>query len=152
MKQLLWSLTTAVSLLAMPAFAQDGAVRILIREIYIEMPASQQQDAVNQIERHPTSHGAYPGRFPEGSTHRLLERELVGLSCPSLWVMRNEIYARHGRPFRVPAVLRYFQVQPWYAPDRNYNLATDDTLRLTTLEKQNVGTIRAYEKKCGCPF
>lgn len=152
MKKFVWSMTTAISLLALPALAQDGAVRILVREIYIEMPAVQQQEAVSQLERRPTARGAYPGRFPEASTRRVQERELFGFSCPSLWVMRNEIYARHGRPFRVPAVHRYFLAQAWYEADPGYNLATDDTVRLTSLEKQNVATIRGYEKKCDCPF
>jgi hypothetical protein len=44
----------------------------------------------------------------------LIEHDLQGKSKWELEVMRNEIFARHGRPFRRPALQKYFESQLWY--------------------------------------
>ena len=46
------------------------------------------------------------------------ERMLHGLSLNELRLLRNEIYARHGRQFQAPWLSQYFYSQPWYQPDR----------------------------------
>jgi hypothetical protein len=46
---------------------------------------------------------------------RLLDTsELRGKNSWELNVMRNEIYARHGRRFDNPALQSYFESKPWY--------------------------------------
>jgi hypothetical protein len=67
---------------------------------------------------------------------------LHGLSLNELRLLRNEIYARHGRQFQAPWLSQYFFSQPWYQPDENFK---DE--ELTGPDKQNVETIVAYEKK-----
>jgi hypothetical protein len=67
---------------------------------------------------------------------------LHGLSLNELRLLRNEIYARHGRQFQAVWLSQYFFSQPWYQPDENFK---DE--ELTGPDKQNVETIVAYEKK-----
>jgi len=67
---------------------------------------------------------------------------LHGLSLNELRLLRNEIYARHGRQFQAPWLSQYFFSQPWYQPDENFK---DE--QLTGPDKQNVETIVAYENK-----
>jgi hypothetical protein len=67
---------------------------------------------------------------------------LRGLSLNELRLLRNEIYARHGRQFQAQWLSQYFYSQPWYQPDDNFK---DE--ELTGADKTNVETIVAYEKK-----
>ena len=70
------------------------------------------------------------------------ERMLHGLSLNELRLLRNEIYARHGRQFQAPWLSQYFYSQPWYQPVENFK---DEDVSGT--DKQNVDTIVAYENK-----
>ena len=67
---------------------------------------------------------------------------LHGLSLNELRLLRNEIYARHGRQFQAVWLSQYFFSQPWYQPNESF---TDE--ELTGHDKQNVEIIVAYEKK-----
>lgn len=77
-------------------------------------------------------------------SERLLNvSELRGRSSWELNVLRNEIYARHGRRFENHALQSYFDSQPWYhgtfAPDR----FREDWL--TPTERANATLIREYQ-------
>jgi hypothetical protein len=75
--------------------------------------------------------------------NRLISAQMLhGLSLYELRLLRNEIYARHGRSFQAPWLAQYFFSQPWYQPDDNFK---DE--QVTGSEKANVETIVAYEKK-----
>lgn len=78
------------------------------------------------------------GKYPEGSTRLLNEGDIYGKSNWELRIMRNEIFARHGRRFKRADLRNYFMQQPWYNP-------RFDEVRLTDLEKRNVEFLRAYE-------
>ncbi len=65
---------------------------------------------------------------------------LRGLGLYELRLLRNEIYARHGRQFRAEWLSQYFYSQPWYQPSDNFK---DEDL--TGADKTNVETIVAYE-------
>ncbi len=67
---------------------------------------------------------------------------LHGLSLNELRLLRNEIYARHGRQFQAVWLSQYFFSQPWYQPDENFK---DEQVKGT--DKQNVETIVAYENR-----
>ena len=56
--------------------------------------------------------------------------------------MREEIYARHGKVFKEPWLQKYFASFDWYKPDPTFTDAS-----LTAIEKKNIATIAAYEKK-----
>ena len=67
---------------------------------------------------------------------------LHGLSLNELRLLRNEVYARHGRQFQAPWLSQHFFNQPWYTVDDNFK---DEDL--SGFDKQNVETIVAYENK-----
>ena len=67
---------------------------------------------------------------------------LRGLSLHELRLLRNEVYARHGRTFKSQWLMQYFFSQPWYQPLDTF--ADED---LSGADKQNVETIVAYENK-----
>ncbi len=79
-----------------------------------------------------------PGKYPEGSTRLLNESDLEGKSSWDLRIMRNEIFARHGRRFKKPELRNYFMNQSWYNPQF-------DEVSLTAIEKKNVEFLRSYE-------
>ncbi len=59
-------------------------------------------------------------------------------------VLRNEIYARHGRIFTSPDMIRIFDGVPWYKPKPEFNESD-----LNDIEKENVNFILDFEKKKG---
>lgn len=67
---------------------------------------------------------------------------LHGLTLHELRLLRNEIYARHGRQFQAPWLSQYFWSQPWY--QANDSFKDED---LSGKDKLNVETIVAYENK-----
>jgi hypothetical protein len=73
------------------------------------------------------------------------EADLAGQSPQQLELMRNEIYARHGRRFRRPDIQEYFNRQPWYTPKFDANSFPNDLLSRTQM--RNVQFIAAYEKR-----
>ncbi|HMS40236.1 MAG TPA: YARHG domain-containing protein [Pyrinomonadaceae bacterium] len=84
------------------------------------------------------SDSSTPGKYPEGSTRLLDENDLEGKSSWDLRIMRNEIFARHGRRFKKPELRNYFTSQSWYNPQF-------DEVSLTAIEKKNVEFLRSYE-------
>ena len=83
-----------------------------------------------------------PGDMQFFENKAISERMLNGLSLHELRLLRNEIYARHGRMFRAEWLQQYFYFQPWYNPDENFK---DE--ELSGNDKANVETIVRYENK-----
>ncbi|HEY8185974.1 MAG TPA: YARHG domain-containing protein [Pyrinomonadaceae bacterium] len=83
-----------------------------------------------------------PGDMELFENKLISEEMLHGLSLNELRLLRNEVYARHGRQFQAPWLSQYFFSQPWYQPNDNFK---DE--ELSGPDKQNVETIVAYEKK-----
>ncbi|PYS31525.1 MAG: YARHG domain-containing protein, partial [Acidobacteria bacterium] len=50
----------------------------------------------------------------------IADRMLRGLSLHELRLLRNEIYARHGRIFKTTWIQQYFSNQPWYDPKEDF--------------------------------
>jgi serine/threonine protein kinase len=73
---------------------------------------------------------------------RLTSSDLSGLPKLRLRILRNTVYARHGRIFDTPEMRAYFNRQSWYQPRADYR----DAL-LTPADKVNVETILAEEKR-----
>ncbi|MBR1779811.1 MAG: YARHG domain-containing protein [Oscillospiraceae bacterium] len=46
----------------------------------------------------------------------LTERDLAGMDAETLWVARNELYARHGLAFRSEDLQAHFGACSWYTP------------------------------------
>ncbi|HEY6231478.1 MAG TPA: YARHG domain-containing protein [Pyrinomonadaceae bacterium] len=83
-----------------------------------------------------------PGDMELFENRLISEQMLHGLSLNELRLLRNEVYARHGRQFQAQWLQQYFWNQPWYQPDDNFK---DE--ELTGADKTNVETIVAYENK-----
>jgi len=83
-----------------------------------------------------------PGDMELFENKSISEQMLHGLSLNELRLLRNEVYARHGRQFQAPWLSQYFFSQPWYQPNENFR---DE--ELSGPDKQNVETIVAYERK-----
>jgi len=84
--------------------------------------------------------------------HRLLDKlitvkHLENLSSRDLRIVRNMIFARHGRPFKSKILQKYFDRMSWYKIDHNY---TDD--RLTEIDKKNIKIVLSVEQSHGGPI
>ena len=83
-----------------------------------------------------------PGDMELFENKLITERMLHGLSLHELRLLRNEVYARHGRIFKTLWIQQYFGFQPWYDPKEDFK---DE--EVTGTDKTNVETIVAYENK-----
>jgi hypothetical protein len=83
-----------------------------------------------------------PGDMELFENRPLTEQMLRGLSLHELRLLRNEVYARHGRMFRAEWLQQYFFQQPWYTADENFK---DETL--SGNDKLNVETIVKFENR-----
>ena len=83
-----------------------------------------------------------PGDMEYFENRAISEQMLQGLSLHELRLLRNEVYARHGRQFRADWLQQYFFSQPWYTPDENFK---DE--ELSGSDKANVETIVRYENR-----
>lgn len=83
-----------------------------------------------------------PGDMEFFENRTISEQMLQGLSLYELRLLRNEIYARHGRLFKAIWLQQYFYGQPWYQPDENFK---DESV--SGSDKLNVETIVKYETK-----
>ena len=85
----------------------------------------------------------YEGKIHQELSTKPITRSLLeGLFLEDAKQMREEIYARHGKVFKEPWLQKYFASFDWYKADPNYSDAS-----LSVVEKQNIATIAAYEKK-----
>jgi len=83
-----------------------------------------------------------PGDMELFENKAITEPMLKGLSLHELRLLRNEVYARHGRMFRAEWLQQYFYTQPWYTPNEDFK---DETL--SGNDKLNVETIVKFENK-----
>jgi hypothetical protein len=72
----------------------------------------------------------------------LAEKDLAGLSLSELRVLRNTVYARHGRLFESPELQRHFSQRSWYKVNENYG---EDTLSET--DRENLKLIGVNESR-----
>ena len=81
------------------------------------------------------------------STEPITNDMVDGLFVEDLRVLRNEIYARHGRIFKDTALQKYFVAQPWYQPNPDFK---DDML--TETEYKNLAIIKEVEENAISKF
>lgn len=97
---------------------------------------------IDTIQRQQRRVALAPGDMELFENKLITERMLRGLSLHELRLLRNEIYARHGRVFKTPWLSQYFFGQAWYDPKDDFK---DEDVSGT--DKTNVETIVAYEDK-----
>jgi hypothetical protein len=83
-----------------------------------------------------------PGDMELFENKLITEQMLRGLSLHELRLLRNEIYARHGRIFKTDWLSQYFGGQSWYDPKEDFK---DE--EISGNDKTNIETIVGYEGK-----
>lgn len=78
--------------------------------------------------------------LPQSNARQLTRGDLAGLTNWQLTLARNEIYARHGRPFDNAHIRSYFNSTGWYRANSAYR---DSWLSQT--ETRNAAFIRDYQ-------
>ncbi|MBP5972841.1 YARHG domain-containing protein [Brasilonema sp. CT11] len=79
------------------------------------------------------------------SQRTVTDADLDGKSGFELDVMRNSIFARHGRRFDTTGLQQYFDKQPWYRP--LYSPKDFPTSLLSSTEQWNVQYIAQYQDR-----
>jgi serine/threonine-protein kinase len=77
------------------------------------------------------------------SQRSVTDGDLADKNSLQLDIMRNTIFAIHGRRFDTPGLQVYFNQQPWYRP--RYSPREFPTQSLSKLEQQNVEVIAKYQ-------
>jgi hypothetical protein len=81
------------------------------------------------------------------ATEPLKEDTLGDMFLEDLRVLRNEIYARHGRVFKDAELQKYFEAQPWYKANPDFR---DD--QLNEIEAANLAKIKSAEESATSKF
>ena len=81
------------------------------------------------------------------STEPVTEESLGALFAEDLRLLRNEIYARHGRVFKDKDLQKYFETQGWYKPNPDFK---DD--QLSQIESDNLAKIKTAEESATSKF
>ncbi len=87
-------------------------------------------------------YGVAPGAMYLFQNTPLTDSLLHNITLYELRILRNEVYARHGRRFTTPWLRDYFKCEAWYKPRREFTIA-----ELSENEKNNVKVIQAVEAR-----
>jgi hypothetical protein len=97
---------------------------------------------IETIQRQQRKVALSPGDMELFENKLIADSMLRGLSLHELRLLRNEIYARHGRIFKTMWIQQYFGGQPWYDPKEDFK---DE--EISGSDKTNIETIVKYENK-----
>lgn len=86
----------------------------------------------------------YAGEFiiPDSNVRALTKEELSAYDKDTLALIRNEILARYGYPFKKQKYIDYFESQSWYVRNDAFTYGM-----LTSLEMENIELIKKLEAK-----
>ena len=91
---------------------------------------------------------SYEARLREKLASELITDDTLGaLFAEDLRVLRNEVYARHGRVFKDAKLQKYFESQAWYKPNPDFK---DD--QLAEIEVKNLAKIKEAEETATSKF
>jgi hypothetical protein len=99
-------------------------------------------ELMGTIQRQQRKVAISPGDMELFENKLISDQMLRGLSLHELRLLRNEIYARHGRIFKTVWIQQYFGGQPWYDPKEDFK---DE--EISGSDKTNIETIVNYENK-----
>lgn len=97
---------------------------------------------IDTIQKQQRKVAISPGDMELFEDKLISDAMLRGLSLHELRLLRNEIYARHGRIFKTMWIQQYFSGQPWYDPKEDFK---DE--EISGKDKVNIETIVRYENK-----
>ena len=126
------------------AIAQAGDVVYIVKSRGpAPAPPPRQQPTRRTTTRRTVSGSAFSGSIAPYTSSRLIKDwEMQQCTNWVLTLIRNEIYARHGRPFQNQRIRAYFNDQSWYQPTNSFSES-----RLNSTEKQNAARIVAYQQR-----
>ena len=78
---------------------------------------------------------------------QLVVGQMDEMSRRDLRLLRNSIYARHGRPFKSPLLQQYFSEKAWYQLNDAFTEAM-----LTEVDKRNIKLVQSMEDRLGGPM
>lgn len=90
----------------------------------------------------PEDYFSYNGLTFSKLDSKLKDTDLKDLDKSQLRLMRNAVYARHGRIFKSVDLQSLWECYTWYKKNQNYS----DSL-LTDIDKYNIELIQKYETK-----
>ena len=90
----------------------------------------------------PEDYFAYNGLKFSKLDSKLIDADLKDLDKAQLRLMRNAVYARHGRTFKSVDLQSLWECYTWYKKNPNYS---DDLL--TETDKYNIEIIKSYENR-----
>jgi hypothetical protein len=88
-----------------------------------------------------------PLEDPSQLDRLLTLKQLDGLSRRDLRILRNTVYARHGRAFKSQLLQQYFGNMSWYQVDPAFT-----EKRLTKIDTTNIRLIKSVEGSLGGPL
>jgi len=88
-----------------------------------------------------------PLEEPDLLDRLLTVEQLADLSRRDLRILRNTVYARHGRQFKSALLQDWFDNKAWYTPDPDFQESD-----LTAIDRKNVRLIRSVEDSLGGPL
>lgn len=88
-----------------------------------------------------------PLEDPSVLDQQLVLAQLDEMSRRDLRLLRNTIYARHGRPFKSAVLQMYFADKAWYAERADYSDAA-----LNDIDKRNIAMVQSIEDRLGGPL
>ncbi|HET7503232.1 MAG TPA: YARHG domain-containing protein [Kofleriaceae bacterium] len=88
-----------------------------------------------------------PLEDPSQLDHLITVEQLSNLSRRDLRILRNTVYARHGRQFKSKLLQEYFDTMEWYKRDPAFS-----EKRLTKVDVTNIRLIKSVEDTLGGPL
>jgi serine/threonine-protein kinase len=105
------------------------------------------QPSIPEVVAPSNSSSAQSSEFAWLSTRSVTEADLVGKTAFELDILRNAIFAQHGRRFNDEALQAYFNSRPWYQP--RYTPDQFPNGLLSELERSNAQFILQYQDQTG---
>jgi hypothetical protein len=99
-----------------------------------------------QAEAKPPS-DVSPLEDPTQLDHVITVEQLANLSRRDLRILRNTVYARHGRQFKSKLLQAYFDDMVWYTRNPKF-----DEKQLTKVDVTNIRLIKSVEDSLGGPL
>jgi hypothetical protein len=130
---------------------KSDPIQVTPPETVIASPAPEIPTAPKLPETPTRALPTRPGTWPWTSERLVTIDDLQYLTNQELEIMRNEIFARHGRLFKRSDLRQYFENQPWYQPKgtmENFEAANRlAAAEVSSLEKKNVEIIQRFEQQ-----
>ncbi len=130
------------------AYVSEGSVSSQINGKYITLSAEPTEQTYNGSTIYDITSLTYYDAdgyvIPDSGIRYLTKSELSNLSKKQLGIARNEIYARHGRAFKIKEYSDYFKSKSWYKENPKYNYS-NEAANLNEIELKNVYLILSLE-------